>query len=44
MIYIKAESAKNDLKGLWKTIKVASNLLVATSRNFMDDLDEENLN
>ena len=41
---LKAKSAKNDLKGIWKTIKFASNLPVTPSRNFKDDLDEENLN
>ena len=41
---LKVKSAKNDLKGIWKTIKFASNLPISPSRNFKDDLDEENLN
>ena len=41
---LKAKSAKNDLKGIWKTIKFASNLPVTSTRNFKDDLNEENLN
>ena len=41
---LKAKSAKNDLKGIWKTIKLASNLPVSSSKNIKDDLDEEALN
>ena len=42
---LKAKSAKNDLTGIWKTIKIASNLPVKSSnRNATDRLDEEVLN
>ena len=41
---LKAKSAKNDLKGIWKTIKYASNLPVNPAKNLKDDLDENNLN
>ena len=41
---LKAKSAKNDLKGVWKTIKYASNLPVNPAKNFKDNLDEEKLN
>ena len=41
---LKTKSAKNDLKGIWKTIKLASNLPIMNSKNTNADLDEENLN
>ena len=42
---LKAKSAKNDLKGIWKTIKIASNLPTKNStKNIRDDLDVEKLN
>ena len=42
---LKAKSAKNDLTGIWKTIKIASNLPIKSSnRNLTDELDEEVLN
>ena len=41
---LKVKSAKNDLKGIWKTIKFASNLPITPGKNIKDDLDEENLN
>ena len=41
---LKAKSEKNDLKGIWKTIKIASNLPVNNSKNFKDELDEEEVN
>ena len=41
---LKAKSKKNDLKGIWKTIKFASNLPINSSKNIKDDLNEEELN
>ena len=41
---LKAKSAKNDLKGIWKTIKFASNLPINPSTNVKDDLDEDTVN
>ena len=41
---LKAKSEKNDLKGIWKTIKFASNLPINASKNSKDELDEEELN
>ena len=42
---LKSKSKKNDLKGIWKTIKTASNLPVTnSSKNPRDELDEEVLN
>ena len=42
---LKAKSAKNDLKGIWKTIKAVSNLTTMNSnKNVKNDLDEEVLN
>ena len=43
---LKAKSAKNDLKGIWHTIKKASNLptIKTNTKNYKDQLDEEELN
>ena len=43
---LKAKSAKNDLKGVWQTIKIASNLptMKTNSRNCNEQLDAEELN
>ena len=40
----KTKSAKNDLIGIWKTIKMSSNLpTTKISENIRDDLDVENV-
>ena len=41
-----AKSAKNDMKGVWHTIKIASNLptMKTKSRNYNEQLNEEELN
>ena len=42
---LKTKSAKNDLKGIWKTIKLSSNLSTKNSgKNARNDLDVEILN
>ena len=41
---LKAKSAKNDLKGIWKTIKMASNLPANTKDCYINQLDENDLN
>ena len=41
---LKAKSSKNDLKGIWKTIKTASNLPVNSNKNINEDLDAEGVN
>ena len=41
---LKEKSIKNDLKGIWKTIKMASNLSVKSSNNHVNKLNEDDLN
>ena len=41
---LKCKSAKNDLKGIWKTIKMASNLPTNAAKNSNEQLDEEKVN
>ena len=41
---LKHKSAKNDLKGIWKTIKMASNLPTNINKNSSEQLDEEKMN
>ena len=41
---LKAKSSRNDLKGIWKTIKMASNLQISTKSSQLDHLDENNVN
>ena len=41
---LKAKGVKNDLKGIWKTIKSASNLPTINSLDAKEQLDEEEMN
>ena len=42
---LKSKSSKNDLKGIWKTIKMASNLTINSNTSSLNnDLDAENFN